>query len=105
MGLTMGIKFFTDDVPNHDIAMDLIHFTELLAEYTGTYKKKKMIARMKEVYRSRPLLTDFMERMKIDLKYLIELTYHFDHGIITPQLCKELTAMVEKWPNYPHYWN
>ena len=98
-----SINFFFDDSKQRDIDIDVVKFSELLSEYTGSYKHTRMVARMKEIYRDRTMLTDFLTRLSIDLKYLIVLTYHFDHKIITPQLSKELADSIEKSKTYP-FW-
>lgn len=96
-------SFFQETDEQKDIDIDMKQFTKLLAEYTGNYRPEKMKVRMKEIYRNRELLFDFIDRLKIDLKYLIELTYFFDCDIITPQLVTELKGKLKENSIYPYY--
>ena len=59
-----------------------------------------MASKMKDIYRDRELLCDFLNRLKVDLKYLVILTYNYNPTIIT-HLKRELNEKICQEPNYP----
>ena len=99
-------SFFKDDTTHNDVVIDIEIFTQILSEYSNSFEHKRMIAKMKEIYRDRTLLVDFIQRLNVDFKYLIELTYAYSYKIITPQLRKELADCIKYNPSYPFgEWN
>jgi hypothetical protein len=95
--------FFKDDGDASDISIDVIVFEKILIEFANSYNKNRLISKMKEVYRNRELLLDFMCRMNVDLRYLITLTYMYEPKIITPQLAKVLQKNIKDNPIYPRW--
>lgn len=98
----INTSFFIDDEQQTEVGIDLIVFEQLLSEYAGSYKQTKMISKMKEIYRDRDLLLDFLERIQVDLEYLVILTYNYNPKVITPQLKKELNVKILEEPKYPY---
>jgi len=98
----MTLTFFKDEGNHNDVTIDIEIFTQTLSEYSNSFDKKRMISKMKEILRDKLLLQDFLQRLNIDVKYLIELTYTYSPKIITPQLKKELARRVKDNPTYPY---
>ena len=94
-------NFFNDEEQSTHVKIDMKLFEDTLSEYAGTFKKEKMISKMKDIYRDKELLIDFLNRMKVDLKYLVILTYNYNPTIITPHLKRELNEKISEKPNYP----
>jgi hypothetical protein len=94
-------SFFKDEGSHNDVTIDIEIFSKTLSEYANSFEKKRMISKMKEIFRDQTLLLDFLQRLNVDLKYLIELTYAYSPKIITPQLRKELASRIDKNPIYP----
>jgi len=97
----MTLSFFKDDAEHNDVTIDIEVFEQTLSEYANSFSQKRMISKMKEIYRDKTLLMDFIQRLNVDFKYLIELTYAYSPKIITPQLRKELADNVKENPYYP----
>jgi|TARA_R100000278_G_scaffold93646_1_gene71478 lipopolysaccharide biosynthesis protein len=97
----MNNGFFNDEETATHIQIDIKLFEKTLSEYSSSFKKEKMSSKMKEVFRDRELLCDFLNRMKVDLKYLIILTYNYNPSIITPHLKRELNEKIQKESKYP----
>ena len=94
-------NFFDDEETATHVKIDMNLFESILSEYVGSFKKEKMASKMKDIYRDRELLCDFLNRLKVDLKYLVILTYNYNTTIITPHLKRELNEKICKEPNYP----
>lgn len=96
----MNWAFFKDD-NDHGVNIDLTTFENLLAEYAGSFDKKRMTLKMKEIFRDEVLLADLLQRLDIELDYLIILTFKYNPKILTPQLSKELNRRIRKNRSYP----
>lgn len=92
---------FFDDSDDHGINIDLVTFENLLSEYAASFDRKKMALKMKEILRDEVLLSDFLERLGVDLSYLIILSYKYNPKVLTPQLVKELNCKIRRNKSYP----
>lgn len=98
----MTLTFFKDEGKHNDVSIDIHTFGKLLSEYANSFDEAKQIIKMKEILRDKILLQDFLQRLNVNLRYLVELTYAYSPKIITPQLAKELGRNVMENPKYPY---